>query len=64
MIARLKKCKDTAAQHAEGIKIALETIAALKGDKRIAGFELSSDHDHDAILAVAGRSGLGATVHA
>jgi methylenetetrahydrofolate reductase (NADPH) len=52
------------AQRAEGIKIALETIDALKADPRIAGFELAADDDHDAVLTVAEKCGLGEMVHA
>jgi methylenetetrahydrofolate reductase (NADPH) len=63
-LARLKGRKGANAQRAEGIKIALETITALKDDKRIAAFELSSGGDHDAVLEVAEKCGLGEAVHA
>ncbi len=63
-IARLKGAKGAAARRAEGVTIALETIAALKADKRIAGFEISAEGDHDAVLEVAEKCGLGETAHA
>lgn len=59
VLGRLASKSGTSAQRQEGIEIAVETIRRLKALPGLRGFELRGDGDHDAVLAVMQKAGLG-----
>lgn len=59
MLERLAAKSGAAAQRAEGIAIAIETIERLKSLEGLRGFELRTDGDEDAVLEIIEKSKLG-----
>ncbi|MEE8450465.1 MAG: methylenetetrahydrofolate reductase [Thermoguttaceae bacterium] len=60
-LSRLASETDKAAQRAEGIEIAVETIRQLSDAEGLRGFEICGDGDDEAVLEVIEKSGLGST---
>lgn len=58
-LERIASKSDKAAQRAEGIAIAAETITQLSAFTGLRGFELCGDGDDDAVLEVIEQAGLG-----
>ena len=59
LLKRLASKPDRAAQRAEGIQIAVETIGRLSEVDGLRGFEIVGGDDDEAVLEVIEKSGLG-----
>lgn len=59
VLGRLASKSGKSAQRQEGIEIAVETIGRLKALSGLRGVELRGDGDHEAVLAVMQKAGLG-----
>jgi methylenetetrahydrofolate reductase (NADPH) len=59
LLERIAGRPDAAAQRAEGIQVAVETIRKLSAVEGLRGFQVSGDWDPEAALEVLEKSGLG-----
>ena len=58
VVERMAAAGSASDQRAMGIRIALETIAALSGLNGLRGFEIRGDGDHSAALEVIQQAGI------
>ncbi len=59
LLDRIAAQSDKKAQRAAGVEIAVETIRRLSDLTGLRGFEVRCSSDHDAVLEVIEKSGLG-----